>query len=327
MYEQGTIITLKAGAYRLRAPLAGSAYGVLWRADGPAAVGAVAVKLVNRAQMQCAQVAQRAHWTDCAHAEIAFLSSLSPWDARHIVRLLDSGTHDRLPAMALELLDGDLARHVAAERAARRELPFARVMAWIEQASHALATVHQYGWRYLDLKPSNLLLDAHGRLKLADFGTTRLLADLAPHVYAGTASWQAPEQFFPAPDGRYRTGLRTDYFALGALFYYLVNGGEPLRMNRECGEAYRVRGSDAAASLLQRHGGRQPATLQPSEAARFARRIDGEAPGAGQCALALLRSLLAAQPGRRPGHALEISRALGQVRSAMDRTQGARKAA
>jgi serine/threonine-protein kinase len=312
MYEQGTIITLQAGSYRLRSPLAESAYGVLWRADGPGA-GMVAVKLVNRAQMERAGAAQRTHWSDSARAEIALLASFAPWDARHVVRLLDSGMHERLPAMALELLDGDLARHVAAERAAGRRLPFARVLGWIGQANHALAKVHQYGWRYLDLKPSNLLLDVHGNIKLADFGTARPLADLAPHSYAGTASWQAPEQFFAGADGRYRTGARTDYFALGALFYYLVSGGEPLGLNRECGAAWRAHGGAAAAAVLGRHGGKQPATLQPGEAARFVRLVDGEAPGAGPRALALLRSLLAAQPSQRPRHALEISRALAAI--------------
>jgi serine/threonine-protein kinase len=68
--------------------------------------------------------------------------------------------------------------------------------------------------------------------------------------------------------------------------------------------------------LLRRHGGKAPATLQGAEAASFARRVDGELPGAGQSALALLRSLLAPHPGQRPRHALEISRALAAIRAA-----------
>ena len=63
---------------------------------------------------------QRDRWIASAHKEIAFLRSLEPWDERHIVRLLDSGVHDGLPVMALELLDGDLGKHVARERNAGR---------------------------------------------------------------------------------------------------------------------------------------------------------------------------------------------------------------
>ena len=47
MVHSGDIVTLAAGHYRLREQLAGSAYGVVWRADGGAA-GEVAIKLVNR---------------------------------------------------------------------------------------------------------------------------------------------------------------------------------------------------------------------------------------------------------------------------------------
>jgi serine/threonine protein kinase len=316
MQQAGDIITLAAGAYRLRERLAGSSYGVLWRADGPGAAGTVALKLVNREQMARAEAHQRAHWSDCAANEIAFLRSLQPWDGRHIVRLVDSGEHDGLPAMALELLDRDLARHLAAGAT----IAPLQVLDWIAQVNQALAKVHQYGWRYLDLKPANLLLDARrGVLKLADFGTNRRLADLHPHSYAGSANWQAPEQFFPGAAVRYETDARTDYFALGALFYYLASGGQPLRFCSACGAARREHGTAAAELLLERHGGALPPVLQVDEAALFARRIGMQAGDAqagrraGAAALTLLRALLSVARADRPRHALEISRALADI--------------
>jgi len=321
MDQAGAIITLAGGAYRLRERLAGSAYGVLWRADGPGAGNTVALKLVNRDQMARAEPELRARWTACADNEIAFLRALDPWDGRHIVRLLDSGSHDGLPAMALELLDGDLGKHVAAQRAAGRAIPFVQALGWIAQVNQALAKVHQHGWRYLDLKPGNLLLDADGAcLKLADFGTNRALADPQPHSYAGTANWQAPEQVFPDPGRGYRTDARTDYFALGALLFYLATGGQPLRFCSACGTACREHGPAAAARLLQPGGAMAP-VLPPDEAALFVRSINGQAGAAGPAAsagaLALLRSLLAVRPEDRPRHALEISRMIEQVRRAM----------
>jgi serine/threonine protein kinase len=320
MQQAGDIITLAAGAYRLRERLAGSSYGVLWRADGPGVAGAVALKLVNREQMALAEAHQRAHWRDCAANEITFLRSLQPWDGRHIVRLVDSGEHGGLPAMALELLDGDLARHIAAVRNAGATVAPLQVLDWIAQVNQALAKVHQYGWRYLDLKPANLLLDARsGDIKLADFGTNRQLADLHPHSYAGSANWQAPEQFFPGAGARYETDARTDYFSLGALFYYLATGGQPLRYCSACGAARREHGGAAAALLLERHGGALPQVLQADEAALFVRRIGthtGDAQAgrrAGAAALALLRALLCVERAERPPHALGISRALADI--------------
>jgi serine/threonine-protein kinase len=326
MYETGAIITLQAGAYRLREPLAVSAYGVLWRAQGPGALGEVALKLVNREQMQCADRSLWPRWQGSAASEIAFLSSLAPWDQRHTVRLLDSGMHEELPAMALELYAGDLGRRLAGLRKAGRQVPFAQALAWIAQANQALATVHQRGFRYLDLKPANLLLDERARLKLADFGTIRPLADREPHPYTGTARWQAPEQFFPLPGGGYDTDARSDYFALGALFYYLV-AGQPLRFCSACAQAFGRSGSAGGARLLERQGAAPSECLLQTEASRFLVLVEQQAPGAGSAALALLRALLAAQREHRPRHALEISRALAAIGDAASRNLSMRRAA
>lgn len=319
MYEEGAIVTLDAGAYRLRERLAGSAYGVLWRAEAQGGCAQVALKLVNREQMARAEPRQRARWVDNARSEIAFLASLATWDQRHIVRLLDSGAHEGLPAMALELLDGDLARYVAGGREAARRVPFATALGWIAQANQALAKVHQYGLRHLDLKPANLLLDTiGGGVKLADFGTCRPLAANQPHTYTGTPNWQAPEQFFPNADGLYETDTRTDYFALGTLFYYLVCGGHLLRFGSACGVAYREHGPAGAVRLLRQHRGAMPPALAADEAAQFAQRVEQDAPSAGQPALALLRALLSVRREQRPRHALEISRHIAAIHSAMD---------
>ncbi|MES2017209.1 MAG: serine/threonine-protein kinase [Pseudomonadota bacterium] len=303
MLQADDIITLAAGRYRLRAQLAGSNYGLVWRAGAPDGAD-VALKLVNRTQMERAQGELQQHWRASAAREISFLRALSPWDERHIVRLIDCGDHDGLPVMALELMGGDLARHIAGAG----PIPFAQVLAWMGQLNQALAKVHQYGWVYLDLKPANVLTDRSGAVKLADFGTSRLRHNGAHASYAGTASWQAPEQFFPNRAGVYDTDARSDYFALGAMFYFMATGGVQLRFCSDCGQAYREHGADAAAMLHERHGGGMPPTLHADEAARFATI-------GGQHALALLRTLLAPERCARPRHAIDISRMLERSRS------------
>jgi serine/threonine-protein kinase len=329
MLEADAIITLEAGSYRLREQIAGSAYGVVWRAESTFPGRQVALKLINRQQMARAHPQQQERWVASARKEITFLRSLEPWDQRHIIRLLDSGDHDGLPVMALEMLDVDLGRHVARQRNVGR-IDIAQTLDWLGQINQALAKVHQYGWRYLDLKPANVLLDERrGSVKLADFGTNRLLGDRDPHCYAGTANWQAPEQFFPGADGAYLTDARSDYFALGAMFYYLVTNGLPLRFCADCGQAYRENQAGAAALLLDRHDGAIPPTLNDDEAALFAHRFESGAAldatwcpvgipaSAGERALALLRSLLSIERDARPPHALAISRMIADIRSAM----------
>jgi len=333
MYQSGDIVTLASSHYRLREQLAGSAYGVVWRAEG-GPVGMAALKLVNREQMTRADPSVQARWSECAAREIAFLSQLAPWDARHIVRLLDHGQHEGLPAMALELLDGDLAAHMAALQAAGTRTGLAQSLAWLAQINAALAKVHQHGWRYLDLKPGNLLVDARaGILKLTDFGTNRSLADSTAHSYAGTASWQAPEQFFPHRGAGHITDTRTDYFALGAIFFYLVTSGATLRYSGACADAYRAHGRDGAGQLRAAWNGALPPVLADDEAEHFLQcaRGAGDAgdlpsPSADPAAaLALLRALLAVRRQDRPQHALDISRLIAAV--AAGKIEPARRAA
>jgi eukaryotic-like serine/threonine-protein kinase len=313
----GTIIPLELGHYRLVERISGSAYGAVWRAAGPGfgpfSTRDVALKLVNEAQMAQAQPALRQRWIASAEAEIDFLESLAPWDERHIVRLLDCGRHRGLPVMALELMRCDLGRHMQALRQAGCEPPLATVLAWMGQLNQALGKVHQYGWRHLDLKPGNVLVDTQlGLVKLADFGANRRLAAADEHSYTGTAHWQAPEQFFPAAGGGYLTGTASDYFALGALFYFLATGGMPLHYGSVCGQARRDHPHDAAGTVLSRHDGAPPPTLLPDEMAAFAQAC-GAAAGP---ALALLRRLLSPDPSARPRHALDISRALAAIGAA-----------
>ncbi|WBS05495.1 serine/threonine protein kinase [Pseudoduganella sp. SL102] len=312
MPARDTTVALGKGHYHLREQVGASVYGTIWRAAAPAGLPDVALKFVNAQRMGCAQPAQRERWIDSACNEIAFLEALQPWDGRHIVRLVDTGWHDGLPVLALELMSGDLGRHVARRRAEGDPPSLAKVLDWIGQLNGALAKVHQHGWRYLDLKPANVLVDAAaGTVKLADFGTNRLLAAAQAHSYCGTANWQAPEQFFPAPGGGYATGRHSDYFALGALFYFLVTG-TPLRWCAACGDAYREHQSGGARAMLE--AGPLPPVLADDEAAAFAGAVP---PLARVPALHLLAMLLAREPGERPRNALHIIRMLDAVRTAM----------
>lgn len=306
-----TIITLELGHYRLQEQIGRSAYGVIWRASGPANTRDVALKFINHEQMEKAGPALRERWIASAQNEIGFLQALEPWDERHIVRLLDSGWHQELPVLALELLACDLGKHMQHLKSRQEAIPLPRLLNWISQINQALAKVHQYGWRYLDLKPANVLLDwGLQNVKLADFGTNRHGLHGELHSYAGTANWQAPEQFFPQPQGSYQSSASSDYFSLGAMFYYLVTGGTPLQFCAACGAAYRNHNTAGASVILQASGGALPATLYDDEAARFCAALPANARDS---ALLLLRSLLHPDPAQRPRHAIQISRMLHAI--------------
>ena len=66
-----------------------------------------------------------------------------------------------------------------------------------------LQYLHENGIIFGDLKPSNVLLNEYGNLKLSDFGNSRKLSDLLPESteekpskgHSGTPYYMAPELF------------------------------------------------------------------------------------------------------------------------------------
>lgn len=77
---------------------------------------------------------------------------------------------------------------------------------------------------YRDMKPSNIMLQPDGTLKLIDFGIAREYKQdsSGDTTYIGTKGYAAPEQF-----GKAQTDARTDIYALGVTMYHLLTGKSP----------------------------------------------------------------------------------------------------
>lgn len=78
---------------------------------------------------------------------------------------------------------------------------------------------------YLDCKPSNLMTDGSGRLKLIDFGSAALLEAAYAEGASASPGFAAPEQMKRSREER-RVDVRTDVFGAGRTLYALLTGAD-----------------------------------------------------------------------------------------------------
>lgn len=99
-----------------------------------------------------------------------------------------------------------------------------KAVLFLRQLSDVLIYLHsrEPSVIYRDLKPSNIMVESRGNLKLIDFGTARSFKSESENdtIALGTPGYAAPEQL----SGEAQSDVRTDIYSLGATMYYILTG-------------------------------------------------------------------------------------------------------
>jgi len=192
--------------------------GTVFKARQPKLDRLVALKLLSQPLAGDGAFAER------FHREARLLARLNH---PGIVSVYDYGGAGGLFYLLMEFVDGVNLRQ--AMRAGR--FTPARALAIVPRICEALQFAHDEGILHRDIKPENILLDARGRVKIADFGIAKLIADrskdaalTASGLAVGTPHYMAPEQFEHPQD----VDQRADIFSLGVVFYEMLTGELPI---------------------------------------------------------------------------------------------------
>ena len=157
----------------------------------------------------------------------------------NIVQIYDITQEDEQICLVMEYLGGKTLHHHQQEHVSS----LSQKLAIISQISKGLTAAHAQGIVHCDLKPSNIIIDDHGGVKIIDFGIAKLTSgnsETANNSHSfGSQTAMSPEQLYqvlPVANANAKTiddktdntiDFRSDLFSLGIIAFQLISGRHP----------------------------------------------------------------------------------------------------
>lgn len=171
------------------------------------------------------------------------------------------------------------------------------------QLTSGLAYLHDNWILHRDLKTSNLLLNNRGQLKIADFGMARYVGDPAPKLtqLVVTLWYRSPELLL----GAKTYGAAVDMWSVGCVMGELLMGEPLLQGKNEVDQVSRIfelcgLPSEDSWPGFRRLPHARSLRLPPKSAVHSGSVVRARFPNLTSAGAALLSSLLALDPDRRP---------------------------
>lgn len=221
VYQKKTT-TILFGNYTIVDRIGAGGMGLIYKAQHRTTGAIVALKVVHPAAMQSAEMLER------FQREV---QAIRGFDHPNLVRAVDAAVRDGVWYLAMDYVEGRDFKTVIKDEG---PLSIARATNYIVQAARGLHHVHCKGVVHRDVKPSNLMLDTEGIVRVLDLGLARLHTDAQASLYIGgqltqqgqmlgTAAYVAPEQVRDP----HAADHRSDIYSLGCTLHFLLTGQSP----------------------------------------------------------------------------------------------------
>ncbi len=205
----------RIGRYIVQSTLGRGAMGVIYKAHDPVIDRTIAIKLVHADLLDGTD---RTEYVARFQAEARAAGRCSH---PNVVAVYDFAMHGENPYLAMEFIDGVTLSQV--EKNGRR-FSIPEIIDLMGQMLDGLGAAHALGVVHRDIKPANVMLTALGRVKVTDFGISRIDTSVLTDAgeILGTPSYMSPEQCRGEA-----VDARSDLFSAGVVLYELVTGHKP----------------------------------------------------------------------------------------------------
>jgi serine/threonine-protein kinase len=203
------------GRYVVQATLGRGAMGVIYKAHDPVIDRTIAIKLVH------ADLLDGEDRTDYVARFRGEAQAAGRCSHPNVVAVYDFAMHGENPYLAMEFIDGVTLSQI--EKDGRR-FSTPEIIDLMGQMLDGLGAAHALGVVHRDIKPANVMLTAQGRVKVTDFGISRIDTSVLTGAGAvlGTPSYMSPEQCRGEA-----VDARSDLFSAGVVLFELVTGRKP----------------------------------------------------------------------------------------------------
>jgi serine/threonine-protein kinase len=211
------------GRYEVIGRLGRGGMSTVYKAKAPVTGRLVALKILQPRDEIFADLVGEARLKEIFVEEAKIMGNLSH---DHVAKIIDCDEHEGQPFIVLEYFAHSIGALIGESyrvEAPSRIISAAKTRTYLIQALKGLERLHFAGIVHRDIKPFNLMLTNDDRIKIIDFGLSRVRGEekmVIPGMQVGSPYYAAPEQ---EKDPK-RADDRADLFSLGVMAYRMLTG-------------------------------------------------------------------------------------------------------
>ncbi|MCD6579425.1 serine/threonine protein kinase [bacterium] len=146
-------------------------------------------------------------------------------DNPHIVKVYENAKFKDFFFYVMEYINGKTLKTLLKEGMDTKQIEII-----FKEILKSLSYIHKMEIIHLDLKPSNIMVENSGKIKITDFGIGADISgeNITTNILAGTIKYIAPEQL-----NKGDIGYHTDIYQLGVILYEMYSGKLPFQGTKE----------------------------------------------------------------------------------------------